>query len=77
MYCCFVGKPRINDETKAIWSKSDTGTAPKADDFYIQAGDKYDKGGFKGAIADYTKAISLNPQYLNAYNNRGLARAIT
>ncbi|MBN3909225.1 MAG: trypsin-like peptidase domain-containing protein [Nostoc sp. NMS1] len=45
-----------------------TETAPKADDFYIQGGDKYDKGDFKGAIADYTKAISLNPQYLKAYN---------
>ncbi|MBX9256677.1 serine protease [Desmonostoc muscorum CCALA 125] len=51
-----------------------TAKAPKADDFYIQGGDKYDKGDFKGAIADYTKAISLNPKYLNAYNNRGLAR---
>jgi tetratricopeptide (TPR) repeat protein/V8-like Glu-specific endopeptidase len=51
-----------------------TATAPKADDFYIQAGDKYDKGDFKGAIADYTKAISLKPKYLDAYNNRGLAR---
>ncbi|MBE9036861.1 serine protease [aff. Roholtiella sp. LEGE 12411] len=49
-------------------------TAPKPDDFYIQGGDKYDKGDFKGAIADYTKAIRLNPNYLNAYNNRGLAR---
>ncbi|WP_392533555.1 tetratricopeptide repeat protein [Nostoc sp. C117] len=51
-----------------------TATAPKPDDFYIQGGDKYDKGDFKGAIADYTKAISLNPKYLDAYNNRGLAR---
>jgi tetratricopeptide (TPR) repeat protein/V8-like Glu-specific endopeptidase len=51
-----------------------TATAPKADDFYIQGGDKYDKGDFKGAIANYTTAIRLNPKYLNAYNNRGLAR---
>ncbi|WP_341525069.1 tetratricopeptide repeat protein [Nostoc sp. UHCC 0302] len=49
-------------------------TAPKADNFYIQGGDKYDKGDFKGAAADYTQAIRLNPNYLNAYNNRGLAR---
>ena len=26
---------------------------------------------FEGAIKDYTKAIDLNPQYLNAYLNRG------
>ncbi|MBW4611955.1 MAG: serine protease [Desmonostoc vinosum HA7617-LM4] len=49
-------------------------TAPKADDFYIQAGNKYDQGDFRGAIADYTQAIKLNPNYLKAYNNRGLAR---
>lgn len=55
-------------------SPPSTATAPKADDFYIQAGDKYDKGDFQGAIADYTQAIKLNPNYLKAYNNRGLAR---
>ncbi|WP_260446805.1 tetratricopeptide repeat-containing serine protease family protein [Nostoc sp. 2RC] len=51
-----------------------TPKTPKADDFYIQAGDNYDKGDFKGAIANYTTAIKLNPKYLDAYNNRGLAR---
>ncbi|MFN6567809.1 tetratricopeptide repeat protein [Dendronalium sp. ChiSLP03b] len=51
-----------------------TAAVPKADNYYIQAGDKYDKGDFQGAIADYTQAIKLNPNYLKAYNNRGLAR---
>ena len=27
-----------------------------------------------GAIADYTKAIEINPQYEKAYNNRGIAK---
>ncbi|BAT51540.1 Tetratricopeptide TPR_2 repeat protein [Nostoc sp. NIES-3756] len=49
--------------------------APKAGDFYIQAGDKYDKGDYQGAIADYTQAISLNPKYTEAYYNRGNARS--
>ncbi|MFB2767998.1 tetratricopeptide repeat-containing serine protease family protein [Pelatocladus sp. BLCC-F211] len=50
-------------------------TNPKADDFYIQAGYKYKKGDFKGAIADYTEAIRLNPQLVNAYTDRGVVRA--
>jgi tetratricopeptide (TPR) repeat protein len=29
---------------------------------------------FKGAIADYTKAIEINPNYGEAYYNRGLSR---
>ncbi len=35
---------------------------------------KFEKGDFKGAIADYTKAIEINPQYADAYNNRGAAK---
>jgi tetratricopeptide (TPR) repeat protein len=31
-------------------------------------------GDLDGAIADYTKAIELNPRYAAAYVNRGVAR---
>ncbi|BAY27619.1 tetratricopeptide TPR_2 repeat protein [Calothrix sp. NIES-2100] len=49
-------------------------TAPKADDFYLKANDKYDRKDYRGAIADYTEAIRLDPNYTYAYNNRGNAR---
>ena len=39
---------------------------------YTIRGSAYaNKGKSDRAIADYTKAIQINPQYANAYNNRG------
>ncbi|MBD6618927.1 tetratricopeptide repeat protein [Komarekiella sp. 'clone 1'] len=52
-----------------------TATAPKADDFFIQAEDKYDKGDYQGAIADYTRAININPNLAQAYYRLGLSRS--
>ncbi len=49
-------------------------TRPKADDFYIQGGDKYEKGDYQGAIQAFNQAIVLNPNYSEAYNNRGNSR---
>ncbi|MDT9186184.1 tetratricopeptide repeat protein, partial [Limnospira sp. PMC 289.06] len=31
------------------------------------------QGNYKAAIADYNRAIEINPNYHNAYNNRGFA----
>jgi lipoprotein NlpI len=47
---------------------------PKADDFFLQANVKLGKQDYRGAIADYTQAIRLNPNYVGAYINRGIAR---
>jgi Flp pilus assembly protein TadD/V8-like Glu-specific endopeptidase len=49
-------------------------TAAKPDDFLIKGNDKYYKKDFLGALADYSEAIKLDPNYLEAYNNRGNAR---
>jgi tetratricopeptide (TPR) repeat protein len=50
--------------------------APKADDYFFTANQKYDVGNYTGALADYDRAIQLNPQYAEAYNNRGNLRYI-
>ncbi len=44
-------------------------------DFLRGGLDKVAKGDFNGAIALYNRAISLNPNLAEAYNNRGLARS--
>ncbi|MBI5395709.1 MAG: tetratricopeptide repeat protein [Verrucomicrobia bacterium] len=36
---------------------------------------KQDKGDYDGAIADYNRALELDPKYALAYNNRGLVKS--
>ena len=48
---------------------------PKSASEYLDRGcDKDDKKDSKGAIEDYTKAIALNPNYSEAYVNRGATK---
>ena len=46
----------------------------EADALVLGSGEKIINQDYKGAIADYTKAIQLNPNYAEAYYNRGLAK---
>ena len=45
-----------------------------AEEYFKRAFDKVENGDYYGGIADYTKAIELNPNDADAYYNRGNAK---
>jgi Flp pilus assembly protein TadD len=47
-----------------------------ADDFFITAGHKSQAGNYWGAIADYDRVLTLNPQFGEVYFRRGIARTL-
>ena len=46
-----------------------------AETYFSWGNVKYHLGNYAAAIADYTMAIRLKPDYAGAYNNRGIAKA--
>ncbi|WP_229654989.1 tetratricopeptide repeat protein [Flavobacterium sp. LC2016-23] len=51
-----------------------SGIAQSATGYFDKAMKKAEAGNTKGAIADYTKAISMNSKFVEAYQNRGVAK---
>ncbi|MEG4801038.1 tetratricopeptide repeat protein [Microcoleus sp. ARI1-B5] len=49
---------------------------PKAEEFYNLGGQKYDKEDYRGAIEACDRAIGIDPNYADGYNDRGNARSI-
>lgn len=45
---------------------------PTAADFYLQGGDKLKRKDYAGAIADFSQAIELDPEYVEAFYGRSL-----
>lgn len=51
-----------------------TGYSQTAKEYFTRGYAKKDLQDYRGAIADYTKAIEINPKYLLAYRCRGIAK---
>ena len=47
-----------------------------AEEYFNSAIDKVQAKDYYGALADYTKAIEINPNYANAFLNRGISKEI-
>ena len=58
----------------AIHSLSAKAETNNANSFYKKGLKKYDQNDLKGALAEFTKAIKINPEYGDAYYNRGLVK---
>ncbi len=50
-------------------------TAPKADDYIALAGQKYEIGDYRGSLANFDRAISIDPNLAIAYSYRGFIKA--
>lgn len=46
-----------------------------AEDFFYRGVEKFQKKDYQGAIKDFDQALLINPDFAEAYNNRGNARA--
>ena len=75
-----IGQPLLLGSTTALATAAvvlspQAAHAQSAAD-YVNAGvEKGESGDLQGAIADFTKAIEINPQYAIAYTNRGFAKS--
>jgi len=45
-----------------------------AEEYYDRGNDRLDRQDYRGAIANFSRAIEINPRYEDAYFNRGVAK---
>ena len=66
--------PAVSAKSSAILIVQKTIVQNPAEDLFNRGLAKSEAGDIPGAIADYTEAIRLNPNYTKAYNKRGIIR---
>ena len=69
-----IGTGTVLTSAAVMLSVPEKAQAESAAFYYNRGVDKYKDGNYYGAIADYTKAIEINPRYADAYRNRGIAK---
>ncbi len=67
---------RTLKEPDSSMSVTSSASENEARNYFNSGNQKYRYGDVEGALGDYTKAISLKPDYYKAYNNRGIAKAL-
>src|ERR1043165_8197822 len=53
--------------------QAQTSRNPSASNYYNRGNERQKQGDLKGAIEDYTFALTFDPQFAQAYKNRGVA----
>ena len=70
----FIRSVSLFTGTDIVLTTSAKAETKTAQFYYERASKKLDKGIYKGAISEYTKAIKINPDYEDAYKDRGFAK---
>ncbi|MFM7406940.1 MAG: tetratricopeptide repeat-containing serine protease family protein [Cuspidothrix sp.] len=66
--------PRTNTNQQPVTGVAvSTGTTKKAEEFFKQGEEKFEKSDYQGAINSLTEAIGLDSKYVEAYSLRGSA----
>ena len=71
MTITFDAKGKASIQKVRSTSARELADRAKAEQFFESGATKSSNGDKAGAIADYTRAITLDPKNVNAYNNRG------